>query len=322
MRKITVLLVGVLALAVAAYLGVSVLLYNMFASVRPYCDGQYMENTPASFSAAPFAPDFDTSPYLMPEYETIEISSREAGIRLSAWYVPGESGKPTVMVIHGLGAGTGDCKRQPRALLPAGMLHRAGYTILLIDLRNHGDSTIDGGKWAAGTQEYQDVLGAWDWLQTEKQIPAEQIGLLAYSGGTASALIAMEQEPRIPAVWLDSPFVDVARTISDTLDRDGYPRFMTAGGMLMAQVLSGHDIAAFSPAQAAASFRDQDVFIVHCDEDTTLPVDYAYEMADILGLDESRLWIATGCGHVRAVFTYPADYERELLAFFDPLSRP
>ena len=44
------------------------------------------------------------------------------------------------------------------------MLHRAGFGVLLIDLRNHGASDIDNGRWAGGSKEFLDALGAWDWL--------------------------------------------------------------------------------------------------------------------------------------------------------------
>jgi len=320
MKKIGIVVGIVAVLAVVAYMGMSVVLYNTLATVEPKCAGEFADNTPAQFTAAPFMPDLDTVPYFMPDYETVEIPSRDAGVTLSAWYVAGDSGKPTVMVVHGLGVGAPDCKHQPRALLPAGILHRAGYNVLLIDLRNHGDSTSTGGKWAAGTEEYRDVLGAWDWLQSEKGAVPAQIGLLAYSGGTASALIAMGEEPRIPAIWLDSPFVNIFETISDTLEADGYPRFLAPGGILMARLMSGYDLYARTPENAVRGFTDQAVFVVHCQEDATLPVKYAQDMADILKLSADHLWIAEGCGHVQSVFNYLPDYEQKLTSFFSILS--
>ena len=63
-------------------------------------------------------------------------------------------------------------------LLAAGMLHKAGMAVLLIDLRNHGDSTVVNGRYAAGTREYRDVLGGWDWLVAQGH-PAARTGVFA-----------------------------------------------------------------------------------------------------------------------------------------------
>lgn len=317
MRRIGLIVGGISVLLLLGYFGVSASLYSRLATVAPQCEGQFTENTPAIFSAAPFAPDLDTSPYFMPDYQTVTIPSRQNGITLSGWYVPGDTDKPVILIVHGLGAGAPDCKRHPRALLPAGMLHQAGYNVLLIDLRNHGDSTIDNGMWGGGGKEYQDVLGAWDWLQTQKGFQPNRVGLFAYSGGTAAVLIAMGQESRIPVVWLDSPFVDIADTISDRLAKEGYPRALTFGGLLMAQVLSNDNLEAFVPGQEAAKLNNRPAFIVHCEADATLSVEYAYKMASILRLPADRLWIAPGCDHVRAVFVYMQGYEQKLIGFFD-----
>ena len=37
-------------------------------------------------------------------------------------------------------------------LVPAGILHRAGFGILALDLRNHGDSAVPDGRWAGGAE--------------------------------------------------------------------------------------------------------------------------------------------------------------------------
>ena len=73
-------------------------------------------------------------------------------------------GAPVVIVTHGLNG----CKCDPNALTVAGMLHRNGFNVLLYDMRNHGQSDIDNGRAAIGNKEFQDVLGAWDWLIAEE----------------------------------------------------------------------------------------------------------------------------------------------------------
>ena len=63
-----------------------------------------------------------------------------------------------MILVHGLGG----CKNAIDVLVPAGMLWRHGFSVLLIDLRNIGESDFVDGRSTAGNVEYQDVLGAWD----------------------------------------------------------------------------------------------------------------------------------------------------------------
>ncbi len=316
-RLLTLSLI-VAALLLIGYLGVSEVLYQQLTVVLPRCDGKFADNTPAQFTAAPYNAALDTTPYLMPDYESIQIPSRESGIELSAWYVPAPTNHaPTVLITHGLGVGTADCKHHPRALLPAGMLHRAGYNVLLIDLRQHGDSTITTGHWAANTREYLDVLGAWDWLVKTKGIPPTQIGLFGYSGGTGATLIAMGEEPRVAAAWLDSPYFDLTTAISDRLQSSGYPTWLTPGGYLMA-LLHGDNLLAYSPAAAITKLNGRPVFVVHSADDPVLPSRYAEAMVSAIRATGSpvELWIPPGSQHVGAMFDHTAEYEQKLLAFF------
>src|SRR4029450_13001357 len=132
--------------AIAGYGDASFVVYDELTKVTGDCPVAWESNDPTGFKlmAHDGAPvlgheDFDTAPYLMPEPETVTIPSRDPGIEVSGWYIPAtERDAPTVIVVHGLTA----CNREHAVLLPAGMLHRHGFSVLLIDLRDHGDSTF------------------------------------------------------------------------------------------------------------------------------------------------------------------------------------
>ncbi|HLO35912.1 MAG TPA: alpha/beta fold hydrolase, partial [Candidatus Deferrimicrobium sp.] len=106
-----------------------------------------------------------------------------------------------VILVHGYNA----CRRDWTVLLPAGMLHQAGFGVVVPDLRNHGDSDIDDGRWAGGAKEYRDVLGAFDWLRAHG-VPGERIGIFGASLGAATATIATGEEPGVAALWADSSY--------------------------------------------------------------------------------------------------------------------
>ena len=317
-RRILVLSILFVAAAPIAYVSLGIILYNRLATVLPKCAGAFADNSPAHFTAATYNPDLDTSPYLMPDYQEVSIASRDPRVTLAGWFIPAEEpGAPTILIIHGLGVGTADCRHHPRALLPAGMLHRAGFQVLMVDLRDHGDSTIEDGYWAANTEEYLDVLGAWDWLRTTQNIAPEAIGLFAYSGGTGAGLIAMSEEPQIAAVWLDSVYADITTTIDDRLIRTGFPTFLTSCGLLIAR-LHGDDLTAYSPLAAARTTGQRPVYITHAVGDPYLSVQYAETLADAIQVNggNAELWITHGNGHVAAAFEQPTEYEQRLLAFF------
>ncbi len=96
-------------------------------------------DTPAAFSAD----DVDTAPYAMPRFEEVGFPDRTGVVRIAGWWIPaeGDPDAPVVVVVHGYTA----CRRDGWVLLAAGMLHRHGFGVLAIDLRNHGDSGPDRG---------------------------------------------------------------------------------------------------------------------------------------------------------------------------------
>lgn len=310
-RVFAVAISAALVLVVAGYAAASVIVYDRLTVVQAHCGGRFASDTPAAFTAG----SVDASPYLMPDFQTVTFPSRDPTITLSAWWVPGaKPDSPAVIVVHGLGS----CKREPVQLLPAGMLHRHGFAVLLIDLRDQGDSTVDDGRYKGGVLEYRDVLGAWDWLQRAHGLAAARIGLLGMSLGAGTVVIATGEEPRVAAVWEDSGFADVEVGIQDELARNGYPTFLAFGGILAGRLLHGVDVTSRAPAAEVARLKGRPIQIVHGTADTRVPVKHAYALVAAIRAAGGTVepWILPGVTHVQAVFTLPAEYERRLVDFF------
>ena len=248
---------GVLLVAIG-YAGASWLLFDAASKVDARC-GFFEDDTPrfTGYTPAAFGTDgvsedslgegFDTTAYAMPEYEEVSFQSRD-GVDLAAWWVPGATpDAPAVVVVHGKGS----CRRDPVVLLPAGMLNRYGFAVLLIDVRDMGDSEVIDGRYSGGTQEYPDALGAWDWLR-ERGLPAGSIGLLGESNGAAAVVIAAGEEPEIAATWEDSGYSDTTTVIREEVRYQGYPEVLTEGAVLWAR-LFGIDLD-----EQAADRRDRE----------------------------------------------------------------
>lgn len=301
------------------YAGAGALIYSRLSTVTPQCgaaaNGAHVANTPAAF--AQDSPEAQA--FWMSDYEEVTFSSREDNLTLSAWYVEAEGSAPdslpTVILVHGLNG----CKRVPAILLPAGMLHRAGFNVLMIDLRDHGDSQIEDGRFAGGTEEFRDVLGAWDWLVNERGIAPERIGLFGTSLGAASVMMAAGGEPRVAAVWEDSGFADISTAIVDFLTYNRLPTLFAPAAPLVGRAISGDDISSRSPLAEIPRLMDRPMFIVHGDADVLMPVEHAYKLADAVRAQGGEIepWIARGSGHVMAMFDYTDEYEQKLIAFFE-----
>ncbi len=327
-RKLIV--VGLLVVGgslVTGYGVVSAVAYDRMTAIdQPWCASTFGANTPASFTGRTVPesdPVMDTAAYRMPTYSLVSFPSRDPGLTIRGWWVPAASADgaaaPAVVMVHGHGR----CMADPEVLVPAGMLHRGGFSVLLIDLRNHGESDRDNGHYAAGVKEYRDVLGAWDWLQRVQAIPAARIGLYGVSFGGATVTIAMGQEPRVAAAWEDSGWADIGLAMSDEIANQGFPEFLKAGGLLLGRLLYGVDITSPSPLDTATTLDGRPFAIVHGAADEKIAATHADLLADAIAASggSAEPWIVVGAKHVRAAFVATAEYETRLTAFFSAALR-
>lgn len=317
-RRWALIAVTVVAVPLLAYVGASAVVWDKLTSVPTECGGRWADNTPEAFTVPdPYV--LDTTPWAMPRPEEVRIPSRDAGIDIAAWWLPASTGEtpalaPAVIVVHGFTA----CRRDHAVLLPAGMLHRNGYSVLLIDLRDHGDSTREDGRFAGGTDEYRDVLGAWDWLRIAKGYPSSGIGLLGISLGAATVLLAAGAEPGVAAVWEDSSYADLESAVDAELKREGYPAFLAPGGLFAARLISGDDLVSYSPLDAVRRLGGRPLYITHGTEDSRLSVEYGHQLEAAVQADGGSVesWFVEGAEHAETMITEPTEYERRVVGFF------
>jgi alpha-beta hydrolase superfamily lysophospholipase len=101
-------------------------------------------------------------------------------------------------------------------------LHQAGYAVLRLDLRGHGES---GGekRYTFGVTKRGDVLGAVDWLLGQELAPGS-ITVLGTSMGGTSATGATAAELAIGALILDGALPDLKPLIQqNSVGESGLP---------------------------------------------------------------------------------------------------
>ena len=306
-RYLAIAVIGVL---LVGYSAASVMVYDKLSQVTAVCSGGRAD--PASYTIE----NVDTTPYLLPEPAIRSFPSRDdPRVTIAASWYPAPTGldSPTVILSHGF---TG-CRFGPGDLLAAGMLHKHGIAVLMIDLRNHGDSTKVDMRFAGGVVEYRDVLGAWDWLRA-LGVPERRIGLLGFSLGAATTMIAMGQEPRIAAIWADSSYGDIGTAMRDELTRNGYPTILEPGGVMAGKVIGRVDLESHSPLETTTLLHGRPIFLTHGLLDQRINVQSAYVLAASVAAhgEVAGLWIVPDAGHTQAIKLHPAEYEQRMSGFF------
>ena len=141
------LLFSLFALFGGAYLAVSYVLYNQLTDIKDGCQAP-LANRPDDFTdpGGSWRTDFDYAAYFMPHYEAVRFPSRETPFTIAGWYVEAAPDAPAVILVHGLGS----CKNAHTVLVPAGMLHKAGFNVLMVDMRDVNESDYEDGRFALG----------------------------------------------------------------------------------------------------------------------------------------------------------------------------
>lgn len=319
-RRVLVLAAAILGLTTGGlYLGAAAVTYDQVSRLEPDCGGRFTGYTPATWTAAgasgDWSSDLDVTPWRVPTWQEVRFPSRDAGIELRAWWMPatGDGPAPLVVVVPGRGA----CVRDPAVLLPAGMLWHAGFDVLAVDLRDHGASTWEDGRYAGGTEEYRDVEAAIDWAIAAGSGRAG-IGVTGVSMGAVTALIAAGEDPRVAAVWEDSGYADVVTRIADELSQRGFPPILAAAGPLMGRLLGGDDFDSHTPLAAIRALGDRPLGVVHGGSDRRTYVSHAADLvaeAWRVGVP-TDVWVIPDAGHGEAMFLLPDRYAARMVTFF------
>jgi dipeptidyl aminopeptidase/acylaminoacyl peptidase len=181
-----------------------------------------------------------------------------------------------------------------------------------------GDSDLEDGYSAIGNEEYMDVLGAWDWLIAEKGFTPEQIGVYGNSLGAATALVTFEFEPRVAAIFLNSPFANLPEIIGDELERGGYPRWLAPSAILAARLVSGDNLLAHNPEDAIRAAGTRPIYIVHSSSDQRIKVQNAERLMAVAQENEvnATVWYLDDVWHPRGMAAYPDEFGQHLAEFF------
>lgn len=132
----------------------------------------------------------------------------------AGWFLSRGKPGPAVILSHGYGS------NRSELLTLAFELWKAGYHVLLYDMRGHGESPV---KWSGlGSYEKDDLLSGIRFLKAKKTDDGQElidgrVGLYGVDMGAYISLVASSQDPGVKAVAVDSVYPDMGRFINHRL---------------------------------------------------------------------------------------------------------
>ena len=164
-----------------------VFLFIIYVFIRPL-HAAYLFTRPPRVRVSFFTPRT-----LGVEYVDVTLTSSD-GVRLNGWYVSSRN-DAAVILLHGHSG------NRLGVVFPAEALIKAGFGVLLFDLRAHGSS--GGRRFARAEPAVADVLAAVAYLSRRPDVKPGRIGIFGVSVGGLLALQAAARTVAIRAVATD-----------------------------------------------------------------------------------------------------------------------
>jgi dipeptidyl aminopeptidase/acylaminoacyl peptidase len=245
-------------------------------------------------------------------YESVEAPT-EDGLRLPAWFVPANDGRPGpgVAIIHGWESA------RDRLLPMVEFLHAAGFHCLSIDVRGHGANPRETLPITAG-EFGTDALAAFRALIARPEVTDGAV--LGHSMGAIGTILAAAQEPRVAAVVATSAPADPWRLTRQTFrlarlpfpDVIAYPLAWLTSRVYVRP--RGHGLVRTSATEALRRIAVP-VLLVHGTEDAVIPVTHLRRLERVTtgtGRPAEALEIAGG--QHSWLYEFP-EYRRTVAAF-------
>jgi uncharacterized protein len=244
-------------------------------------------------------------------FEDIALRTSD-GLTLRGWFF-GVRGDRAAIVVHGRHANRAEFEGRSEHI--ANFLIADGISVLLMDLRGHGDS--EGDRFSLGQFERLDVAAAIDYLGS-RGFAESRIALLGISLGAGTAIQELLLHPKVGALISDSSYTDAYTIVEEKLQQEGgVPGWFTPGVFFITRIAWGLDGDQVRPIEVVRAHPERPILFIHCDTDGLVPVHHAQDLRAASANSGSALWIANGCEHAAASDKYPAEYRMRVLAFVD-----
>jgi pimeloyl-ACP methyl ester carboxylesterase len=253
------------------------------------------------------------------------ITGSSAKGRLHAWHCRGDPQR-VVVLGHGMGLD------KSRSLAQAQLLHRAGYTVVLFDFRNHGASFRDHALTRFSHRFNDDLVAVVDHVRTMPEHAHARIAVWGFSFSTFPILDTLARlSGAVHAVICDSgPTYDLS-VIINSLPRSGLlpvpQALQTAPARQLWQAVYQRLAMAildpptdWPPAAQQQGVSATPMLFVVGDRDTVSPVDQVRAVAR--RYPHAEVLVAPGAGHLQAIKVDKDVYTATVLDFLAQALKP
>lgn len=245
-------------------------------------------------------------------YTNISFPSKTDSTILRGWLIPADSSSGRLVIeAHGYKDNRSDIDA---ALPVADALHNAHIAAILFDFRASG---ISGGSTVTvGLNETGDLLGAVKYARLKGY---DHIGIIGYSMGASTALMATADDNQIEATIADSPFANLQHYLRSHLPVwSGLPAWPFTGEIIWEiRTFDGLDPSKVDPDDKLRTWSPRPLMLIAGTADQKIPYQNSLRLYHIIQNDPAdTLWLVPGARHVGAYKVDQKIYLHKVTSFF------
>jgi hypothetical protein len=260
------------------------------------------------------------------DYEDVTFQASD-GVTLSGWLVKGNTDKVVIQTHFGIQCSRSGYTPRDKGLIkgwPEDIhflkhvkhLVDAGYTVLMYDLRNHGNSEDGTCEWiTGGLEEYKDVIAAVDFITNHPDYKDARIGLMSICMGANSTTYAygieggLQEYGNIKALLAIQPI-----TFTGFLEAMGFPQFIVNRANEYNLHRGGKDLNASCLPQV--KYINVPTMLVQNKNDPWTKFDWVQNYYDELAVEKEMLWLD---GSKKRLYAYDhfSHSPEKMLEFFN-----
>ena len=248
------------------------------------------------------SPLFDDPANYGLDYENVTFETSD-GVTLSGWLIKGDKDKVIIQSHFGVQCcragytleGKGLLKGYDRDvpfLRQAKYLNAEGYTVLMYDFRNHGESgpgTIPWVTWAL--DESKDVVAAVDYITNHHEYRNASIGLFSICMGQGATINAYGLEKGLRDYRAIKCMIAVQPMDYPTfINAMGLPKFLSRSVGKVIQKRTGIDFSRTSFMDNVSNINVP-VLVIQNENDGYLDRDFVERYLEALPVEKEMLWI-------------------------------
>jgi len=230
-------------------------------------------------------------------FQDVYFQPADEEIKLHSWWMPNPDPKAVILMVHGANGSKEGNFADSLGMYKA--LVAKGYSLLAIDLRNHGTSgRSDSGFLGMGFHERADLIAALDFIDTMAAVENQALPVYAFGLSMGGAAVIHLADARVKGLILFDPMLDRHSALVQGIKVSlGLPNWL--GEIIVWSTESLHDLG---PAAAGiASAQTLPTLLIQDEGDPVTLLEHAQALREVrpeiqyLHLDdpEPSHWIYT-----------------------------